>query len=69
LTRLKFKGQSEPQTGHRETAPETSAADIGLSMLWREYALADDFELTKSAQSLKRRLLETFTAGEDATEA
>ena len=46
-----------------------SAVRDELSMLWREYALANDDELTKSAQLLKRRLLETFSAGDHATEA
>ena len=31
-----------------------------LAMLWKEYALADDAELTESAQRVKRNLLATF---------
>ncbi len=31
-----------------------------LSMLWKEYALADDSELTASAQQVKRNLLASF---------
>lgn len=31
-----------------------------LAMLWKEYALADDSELTESAQKVKRNLLATF---------
>lgn len=31
-----------------------------LAMLWKEYALADDTELTESARAVKRNLLATF---------
>ena len=31
-----------------------------LAMLWKEYALADDAELTESARRVKRNLLATF---------
>ena len=31
-----------------------------LTMLWKEYALADDSELTASAQQVKRNLLASF---------
>lgn len=31
-----------------------------LAMLWKEYALADDAELTESARTVKRNLLATF---------
>lgn len=31
-----------------------------LEMLWKEYALADDSELTESARKVKRNLLATF---------
>ena len=31
-----------------------------LAMLWKEYALADDAELTESALTVKRNLLATF---------
>ena len=33
-----------------------------LTMLWKEYALADDSELTASAQQVKRNLLASFEA-------
>lgn len=33
-----------------------------LGMLWKEYALADDSELTASAQQVKRNLLAAFHA-------
>lgn len=33
-----------------------------LEMLWKEYALADDSELTASAQQVKRNLLAAFHA-------
>ena len=38
------------------------AAEVSeqLAMLWKEYALADDAELTESAQKVKRNLLATF---------
>ena len=31
-----------------------------LAMLWKEYAMADDADLTESAQEVKRNLLATF---------
>lgn len=46
-----------------------SAVRDELSMLWREYALAEDNELTRSAQTLKRRMLEVFSAVDHAPKA
>jgi len=40
-----------------ELAAEVAAQ---LAMLWKEYALADDAELTESAREVKRNLLATF---------
>ena len=37
-----------------------------LAMLWKEYALADDAELTKSARVVKRNLLATFEEAHNA---
>lgn len=37
-----------------------------LAMLWKEYALADDAELTESARAVKRNLLATFEEARDA---
>ena len=36
-----------------------------IIMLWEEYAMCDDDELTKSAQELKRQLLEHVKLDED----
>ena len=37
-----------------------------LAFLWKEYALADDAELTESARKAKRRLLATFEEADRA---
>ena len=37
-----------------------------LAVLWREYALADDNELTVSARRIKRNLLSVFEEVRDA---
>lgn len=43
---------------------EELAAEVKrqLKTLWKEYALADDSELTASAQQMKRNLLASFHA-------
>lgn len=47
---------------------EGLAAEVGeqLALLWREYALADDSELTESARAVKRNLLASFEEAADA---
>lgn len=37
-----------------------------LAMLWKEYAMVDDAELTESARKVKRNLLATFEEVRDA---
>lgn len=44
-----------------ETLPGLAAeVERQLAMLWKEYALADDADLTDSAREVKRNLLATF---------